>query len=264
MVDNAKLLFHRTSSLWENAEHIRELTSNFMVKYNPAYENPSYVATATPIHQMLLPMPGNNWNEESERALAPNPLTLPSSSSPLDTIDSLAPLLPSFSNYVGPHYSGVSPRSSVASHSSGHRDSLILEIEDGRKASIETKKDFIEVSSISYGEEAGSTNAKFDSGYGSMPDAITEGHQQDEDKMSIRSILTNASRVRLPPQEEQYLISSFAGDLCQDIGFQGDLDMHDRISTRLPDLLKAFTWRLGEEVSSKTERDAKEFVRQQR
>ena len=60
MVDNAKLLFHRTSILWENAEHIRELTSNFMVKYNPAYENPSYVATATPIHQMLLPMPSNN------------------------------------------------------------------------------------------------------------------------------------------------------------------------------------------------------------
>ena len=109
------------------------------------------------------------------------------------------------------------------------------------------------------------TNAKFDSGIGSMPDAVSKSNEQDDDKRSVRSILTNASRVRLPPQEEEHLVSAFAGDLCQDIGLRGDLDnARDRISARLPDLLKAFTLRLEESVNSKSERDAKEFVRQQR
>ena len=109
------------------------------------------------------------------------------------------------------------------------------------------------------------TNAKFDSGYGSMPDAVPESNEQDDDNRSIRSILTNSSRVLLPPQQEEHLISAFVGDLCQDIGFCGDLgDARDRISARLPDLLKTFTLRLEGSVNSKTERDAKEFVRQQR
>lgn len=113
-----------------------------------------------------------------------------------------------------------------------------------------------------YKSVIGPTNAKFDSGYGSMLDAVSESNEQDDDTRSIRSILTNVSRV-LPPQEEEHLISAFAGDLCQDIGFRGDLDdARDRVSARLPDLLKAFTLRLEE--NSKTERDAKEFVRQQR
>lgn len=111
----------------------------------------------------------------------------------------------------------------------------------------------------------GPANAKFDSGYGSMPDAVSESNEQDDDNRSIRSILTNASRVLLPPQQEEHLISAFVGDLCQDIGFCGDLgDARDRISARLPDLLKTFTLRLEGSVNSKTERDAKEFVRQQR
>jgi len=111
----------------------------------------------------------------------------------------------------------------------------------------------------------GPTNAKFDSGYSSMPDAVSESNEQDDDNRSIRSILTNASRVLLPPQQEEHLISAFVGDLCQDIGFCGDLgDARDRISARLPDLLKTFTLRLEGSVSSKTERDVKEFVRQQR
>jgi hypothetical protein len=106
--------------------------------------------------------------------------------------------------------------------------------------------------------------ANFDSDYGSMPDAVSKSKEQDDGKRSIRSIITNASRVLLPPQEEEHLISAFAGDLCQDIGFRGDLDTRDRISSRLPDLLKTFTLRLEESVNSKRERDAKEFVRQQR
>jgi hypothetical protein len=95
-----------------------------------------------------------------------------------------------------------------------------------------------------------------------MPDAVSESNGQDDDNRSIRSILTNSSRVLLPPQQEEHLISAFVGDLCQDIGFCGDA--RDRISARLPDLLKAFTLRLEGSVNSKTERDAKEFVRQQR
>jgi len=106
--------------------------------------------------------------------------------------------------------------------------------------------------------------AKFDSGIGSMPDTVSKSKEQDDDKRSIRSILTNASRVLLPPQEEKHLISVFAGGLCQDIVFRGDLDARNRISTRLSDLLKNFTLRLEERVNSKTEGDAKEFVRQQR
>jgi hypothetical protein len=106
--------------------------------------------------------------------------------------------------------------------------------------------------------------AKFDSGIGSMPDDVSKSKEQDDDKRSIRSILTNASRVLLPPQEEKHLIAAFAGDLCQDIVFRGDLDACDRISTRLSDLLKNFTLRLEESVNLKTERDAKEFIRQQR
>ncbi|KAH8802569.1 hypothetical protein F5884DRAFT_887230 [Xylogone sp. PMI_703] len=106
--------------------------------------------------------------------------------------------------------------------------------------------------------------AKYDSGIGSMPDTVSKSKEQDDDKLSIRSILTNASRVVLPPQEKEYLISAFVGDLCQDIVFRGDLDARDRLYTSLSDLLKTFTMRLEESANSKTELDAKEFVGQQR
>lgn len=106
--------------------------------------------------------------------------------------------------------------------------------------------------------------ARFDSGIGSMSDVISKSKEHDDDKSSIRSILTNGSRVLLPPQEEKHLLLAFVGDLCQDIVFGGDLEARDRISTRLPELLKIFTLRLEENVNSKAERDAKEFVRQQR
>jgi hypothetical protein len=104
-----------------------------------------------------------------------------------------------------------------------------------------------------------------DSGYGSVPGVIARKNEPDDDTQSIRSILTNAPRVRLPPEEEENLISAFAGDLCQDIGFTGDLDgAFDRMTTRLPDLLKSFAVRLEGACLSQEERDAKEFVRQQR
>lgn len=105
--------------------------------------------------------------------------------------------------------------------------------------------------------------AKFDSGIGAMSGAM-RSKEQDDDTMSIRPILTNASRVLLPPQEEKHLISAFANDLWQDIVFRGELDARDRIYTHLSNLLRTFTLRLEESVNSKTESDAKEFVRQQR
>jgi hypothetical protein len=113
--------------------------------------------------------------------------------------------------------------------------------------------------------DATATNSGFDSGCRSMSNTVLKNGQQDDDKNSIRSILSNASRVRLPPQEGEQLISAFIGDLCQDIAFRGVLSStHDQISAHLPDLLKTFTLRLKESVHSEAERNAKEFFRQQR
>ncbi|EXJ76155.1 uncharacterized protein A1O5_00663 [Cladophialophora psammophila CBS 110553] len=110
-----------------------------------------------------------------------------------------------------------------------------------------------------------SFNDAFDSGYRSMSNTVSKSNERNDDNTSIRSILSNASRVLLSPQENKNLIAVFAGDLCQDIGFLGDLDdVRDRISARLPDLLKTFTLRLEKSVNSEAERKAKEFVRQQR
>lgn len=130
---------------------------------------------------------------------------------------------------------------------------------------VEKKSDYVETDSISYKATIESAYAKFDSAVGIMPDAVPEKEKQDDDTRSFKSILTNASRVRLPSREEEHLISAFAGDLCQDIGLRSDLaGARDRLSARLPDLLKIFTMRLERSVSSKEERNAKEFVRQQR
>lgn len=120
-------------------------------------------------------------------------------------------------------------------------------------------------SSLSHDSLPALTNAKFDSGYGSMPEAVSKTPEQDDDNRSIRSILTNASRVIIPPEEEDHLISAFVGDLCHDISFAGDLDdVRRRTSAWLPNLLKVYTLRLEDTVNSRTERDAKEFIRQQR
>jgi hypothetical protein len=108
------------------------------------------------------------------------------------------------------------------------------------------------------------TNAQFDSGYGSISDPLI-GMNENDDAKSIRSIITNASRVSLPLQEKEHLLSAFTSDLCQDIGFGSyGTDERNRILLHLPDLLKAFALRLEGSVTSKAEGDAKEFLRQQR
>jgi hypothetical protein len=58
MVKNAKDYNDRNSSIFADAERIRKLLSNFMVKHNPAYNDPNYVAVATSA-------PGEN--EEAEQ-----------------------------------------------------------------------------------------------------------------------------------------------------------------------------------------------------
>lgn len=49
LVNNAKSFNDKKSLIYEDAERIRKTASNFMVKHNPAYRDPSYVAVATPI-----------------------------------------------------------------------------------------------------------------------------------------------------------------------------------------------------------------------
>jgi hypothetical protein len=105
---------------------------------------------------------------------------------------------------------------------------------------------------------------RFDSGIGSMPDAVSNCEERDDDARSVRSVLTNASRILLPEHEEEHLISAFVGDLYQDMASGKDSDELTRMSNFLPDLLKSFTQRLEKSVNSQMERDATEFVRQQR
>src|SRR6266498_5235381 len=49
MVKNAKDYNDKSSAIFADAERIRKLLSNFMVKHNPAYQDPSYSAVPTPI-----------------------------------------------------------------------------------------------------------------------------------------------------------------------------------------------------------------------
>ncbi|KAF2015665.1 hypothetical protein BU24DRAFT_491882 [Aaosphaeria arxii CBS 175.79] len=109
------------------------------------------------------------------------------------------------------------------------------------------------------------TDTHFDSGYHSVTDTGAKATSEIDDTMSIRSILTNASRVDLPAHEREQLTSAFAVDLCQDMKLSRySDDARERILSRLPDLLKGFTLRLEESTTCKAERNAKEFLRQQR
>ncbi|OCK77511.1 Bromodomain-containing protein [Lepidopterella palustris CBS 459.81] len=49
LVNNAKTFNDKKSLIYEDAERVRKTASNFMVKHNPAYRDPGYVAVATPI-----------------------------------------------------------------------------------------------------------------------------------------------------------------------------------------------------------------------
>lgn len=49
MVANAKAFNEKSSSIYDDAERIRKTAFNWMVKHNPAYKSPNYVAIATPV-----------------------------------------------------------------------------------------------------------------------------------------------------------------------------------------------------------------------
>lgn len=49
MVNNAKAFNENGSEVYMDAERLRKMTSNYMVRTNPAYKDPSYVAFATPL-----------------------------------------------------------------------------------------------------------------------------------------------------------------------------------------------------------------------
>lgn len=49
MIANAKLYNDEKSEVYGDAERMRKLLSNFMLKHNPAYRDPEYVAFPTPI-----------------------------------------------------------------------------------------------------------------------------------------------------------------------------------------------------------------------
>ena len=61
MVANAKSFNQRDSEIWANAERIRKITSQFMRKHNPAYDDPTYEAFPTPLPEEL------NGNRASQK-----------------------------------------------------------------------------------------------------------------------------------------------------------------------------------------------------
>lgn len=54
MVNNAKSYNDRNSAIFADAERIRKMLSNYMVKNNPAYKDPNYIAYPTSIPAHLL------------------------------------------------------------------------------------------------------------------------------------------------------------------------------------------------------------------
>jgi len=49
MINNAKQYNDKRSMVYEDADRIRKAVSNWMVRFNPAYKDPSYNAQATPM-----------------------------------------------------------------------------------------------------------------------------------------------------------------------------------------------------------------------
>lgn len=104
-----------------------------------------------------------------------------------------------------------------------------------------------------------------DSGYGSSAGMASKEDQANDDTRSINSVVTNATRIQLGMEEEENLVSAFAADLCQDMQIDRRLEgEHGRMLPRLHSLLKGFSVRLQEKNLSMNERNAAEFVRQQR
>ena len=59
LISNAKTFNTKTSSLFSDAEKIRKMLSNYMIKNNPAYKTGQYVPMATPVPE--------NWDALSTK-----------------------------------------------------------------------------------------------------------------------------------------------------------------------------------------------------
>lgn len=66
MIANAKEYNEKGSEIAEDAERFRKALSNFMVRHNPAYKTPGYVAFPTPIPDTPTPMEGPDSDMDAE------------------------------------------------------------------------------------------------------------------------------------------------------------------------------------------------------
>lgn len=114
-----------------------------------------------------------------------------------------------------------------------------------------------------------------DSGYSTMspgystmfPEISAEVIGRDEDAISIASMRTDGTEIRLPGTDQAAdLISAFARDLRRDLDFSESYygAVEDKILANLPTLLKKFTLKLERNSQSELENKAKRFVRQKR
>jgi hypothetical protein len=106
---------------------------------------------------------------------------------------------------------------------------------------------------------------KGDSGYGTNSYTGHTTSIQEDDSISVKTILSDTSLVFQAPQERDDLISAFVKDFHEDVKIYC-LPEHSRIraAAQLSDLLKMFSLRLGATAQSQEERNAKDFIRQQR
>ena len=66
LISNAKTYNNKSSSLFSDAEKIRKMLSNYMIKYNPAYKTGKYIPMATPVPDKREPPASKDMEEDSE------------------------------------------------------------------------------------------------------------------------------------------------------------------------------------------------------
>ena len=66
LISNAKTYNNKSSSLFSDAEKIRKMLSNYMIKNNPAYKTGKYIPMATPVPDKWGPPASKAEEEEGE------------------------------------------------------------------------------------------------------------------------------------------------------------------------------------------------------
>lgn len=69
MIVNAKHYNDKRSAVYEDAERLRKTASNFFTRHNPAYRDPTYVATPTPVPGESTETPGTQPARLSEMSI---------------------------------------------------------------------------------------------------------------------------------------------------------------------------------------------------